>query len=230
MTLSRKGFVAALGASAAVLGPTIGAAEESVQAHFHILRPAEFDKRSLTDVLMVKKAHKQVFQGSNAVMLAPGIPSMYMHMQNSMNAHDFSFGFGRGSLATLGVLMGPSVALGLSDAMWKKYGIGDAFKLGPTNVYYRAKSLKFTESPDDPGSIYQDWSAEAVLHRGGAFMMCHNAMSFVASLLSHGNNASVASVLADFERNVLPGFSIVPAGVAVVQLAQQHGYTLFALG
>jgi intracellular sulfur oxidation DsrE/DsrF family protein len=61
-------------------------------------------------------------------------------------------------------------------------------------------------------------------------MMCHNAMTFVASLLSHNNNASVGAILADFQRNVLPGFTVVPAGVAMVQLAQQHGYTLFALG
>lgn len=229
MPLSRKRFVAALGASAAVLGAN-APADETMQAHFHIVRPGEFDHRSVMDALMVKKAHKQVFQGSNAVLLVPGIASMYIHMQNSMNAHEFSFGFGRGSLATLGVLMGPSVVLGLSDALWSKYNIGGAFKLAANNDYYRAKSLSFTGSPDDPNSIYQDWSAEAILHRGGKFMMCHNAMTFVASVLSQNNNASAASILADFERNVLPGFMVVPAGVAMVQLAQQHGYTLFALG
>jgi intracellular sulfur oxidation DsrE/DsrF family protein len=230
MPLSRKHFVAALGASAAAIGPATASADQTMHAHFHILRPNEFDHRSVMDVLMVKKTHKQVFQGSNGVLLVPGIASMYMHMQNSMNAHEFSFGFGRGSLATLGVMMGPSIVLGLSDAMWAKYGFGAAFKLADTNVYYRAQSLKFTGSPDDPDSIYQDWSAQAVLHRGGAFMMCHNAMTFVASLVSKANGASAASVLADFERNVLPGFTVVPAGVAMVQLAQQHGYTLFALG
>lgn len=230
MPLSRKRFVATLGVSAAALGAASASAGETMQAHFHILRPNEFDRRSVMDALMVKKSHKQVFQGSNSVLLAPGIASMYMHMQNSMNAHEFSFGYGPGSLATLGVLMGPSITLGLSDAMWSKYGIGSAFKLAPRNVYYRAKSLAFSGSPDDPDSIYQDWSAEAVMHRGGKFMICHNAMTFVASVLSQSNNAPAASILADFERNVLPGFMVVPAGVAMVQLAQQHAFTLFALG
>jgi intracellular sulfur oxidation DsrE/DsrF family protein len=234
MPLSRKRFVAAaaLGASAAAIAPTTiaAAADEPMQAHFHILRPNEFDHRSLQDTLMVRKAHKQVFQASSSILLVPGIASAYIHMQNSLNAHEFSFGFGRGSLATLGVFMGPAIVLGLNDAMWSKYGIGDAFKLAPTNVYYKAKSLKFTDSPDDLDAIYQDWSAQAVMHRGGKFVLCHNAMTFIAGLLAQKNGASPAALLADFEKNLMPGFEIVPAGVATVQLAQQHGYTLFPLG
>jgi hypothetical protein len=234
MPLSRKRFVAAaaLGASAAAIGTTASAVaqDEPMRAHFHILRPTEFNHRSVQDTLMVRTAHKQVFAASSSILLVPGIASAYIHMQNSLNAHEFSFGFGRGSLATLAVLMGPAIVLGLNDAMWSKYAIGQAFKLAATNEYYKARSLKFTGSPDDADAIYQDWSAQAVLHRGGKFTVCHNAMTFVAGLLAGKNGSEPAAVLADFEKNLMPGFEIVPAGVAMVQLAQQHGYTLFPLG
>lgn len=234
MPLSRRQFVAAatLGACGTAIGTALPAtaAQEPPSAHFHVLKPAEFDRQAVMNTLMIRKPHKQVFQDSGALELAPGLASLYLHMQNSMNAHDFSFAFGKGSLATLGVLMGPAVVLALDDSMWKKYNIGSALKLASTNVYYRARSLKFTGSPDDPDSIYQDWSAEAILHRGGAFMVCHNAMTFAAGLLSQGGGSSPQTVLSDFEKHVLPGFQVVPAGVAMVQLAQQHGWTLFALG
>lgn len=237
MPLTRKHFVAAatLGASAAALSTRRDAiaADASAQvtpAHFHILTQHEYDRRLMMDTLMVKKPHKQVFQASTSMLVAPGIASIYIHMQNSLNAHEFSFGYGPGSLATLAVLMGPSIVLALNDSMWSKYGFGDAFKLSATNVYYKASSnLKGGSSPDDPGSYYQDWSAQAVMHRGGKFMVCHNAMTFVSSVIGSKTGTAPATVLADFERNVLPGFQVVPAGVGAVQLAQEHGWTLFAI-
>lgn len=233
MPLSRKQFVAAAaigGSAAAVAAAVVQAPVQPDPAHFHILKPTEFDRALVMNTLSAKKPHKQVFQDSGPLESTRGVASLYLHMQNSLNAHEFSFGFGRGSLATLGVLMGRAVVLGLNDAMWSKYHIGDAFKLAPSNVYYKAHSLKFSASPDDPHSIYQDWTAEAVLNRGGAFMVCHNAMMSVAGLLARKSGSSQRAVLSDFQKHVLPGFQVVPAGVAVVQLAQENGWTLFALG
>ena len=237
MGISRQQFLtaAALGGSVApltsrVLAAETPAPEAPMHAHFHIMKPSEFNHARLQSTLQVNKPHKQVFQASNSVVLAPGIASIYIHMQNSMNAHEFSFGFGPGSLATLGVLMGPAIVLSLDDAMWNKYPFGTAFKLAPTNAYYKATSdLRANVSPDDPSGLYQDWSAQAVMHRGGAFAVCHNAMTFVASIFGSKMGVAPASVLSDFEQHVLPGFQVVPAGVAVVQLAQQHGWTLFAI-
>jgi intracellular sulfur oxidation DsrE/DsrF family protein len=235
MRLSRKSFVtaAALGASATALArpsELLASGDPGgMSVHFHVLRSGEYDRAKMMEIFAQDKPHKQVFQDSGAILLVPGIVSAYIHMQNSMNAHEFSLGYGRGSLATLAVLMGPAIVLGLNDAMWTKYGFGQAFKVADTNVYYKAASLEFSASPDDPNGIYQDWSAEAILHRGGAFMVCHNAMTFVAAVCASAVHGTPQAVLADFKRNMLPGFQIVPAGVAAVQLAQQHAWTLFAV-
>jgi hypothetical protein len=177
----------------------------------------------------VNRRNKQVFQSVNALTPSPGVASLYLHMQNSLNAFEFSYGMGRGSLATLAVLTGPSVTYGLSDAMWTKYGFGAAFNLAPTNVYYRASSLRETGSPDDPGSIYQDWTAQAVLRRGGAFMLCHNALTALAMRLAVNAGLQPDGALAEFMQNVLPGFQVVPAGVAATQLALQHGWHPYPL-
>jgi hypothetical protein len=181
LPISRKHFVAAtaLGISSVALKPTASPAAQGSPLHFHILKPGEYDYARMLRTLRVNKRNKQVFQSVSPLTVA-GTASLYLHMQNSMNAFEFSYGMGRGSLATLGILTGPSVAYALADAMWAKYGFGAAFNLAATNVYYRATSLKETRSPDDPDSIYQDWSAQAVLHRGGSFMVCHNALTGVA--------------------------------------------------
>ncbi len=173
--------------------------------------------------IRVNKPSKQVFQSVSPLAVG-GIASLYLHMQNSLNAYEFSYGLGPGSLATLGVLTGHSIAYAFNDAMWVKYGFGAALKLAPTNVYYTAKSLRANGSPDDPTSIYQDWSAQAVLRRGGAFMVCHNAMTVAAESFARTTGESSQSILDRFTSNILPGFQIVPAGVAATQLALENGW------
>lgn len=232
MDISRKAFVAgaAVGATAvAGLKPdTSSDAAQRSPIRLHIVRQDEYDHARMMRTIAVDKPNKQVFQSATPLVLA-GIASLYLHMQNSMNAFEFSYGLGPGSLATLAVLTGKSTALALNDAMWTRYGLGAAFGLAATNVYYRASSLKETSSPDDPDGIYQDWSAEAVLHRGGAFMVCHNALTAQAELLGPKLGAKPDDMLADLVRNVLPGFQVVPAGVAATQLALQNGWYPYPL-
>jgi len=161
-------------------------------------------------------------------VIAPGIASLYVHMQNSMNAYEFSMGAGK--LSTLGVILGASIVLALNDAMWKKYNFGSAFKLDATNTYYKASSnLSLSAAADDPNGIYQDWSAQAVIKRGAKFFVCHNAMTGIAAVTAMKSGASMAGILADFEKNVLPGFLVVPAGVAAVQQAQEYGWKPFPI-
>lgn len=232
MPLSRKQFVsaAAIGVSAAAVGLDAGTAEaQRAPVHFHILKTSQYNRAAVTAVLKGGGAHRQVFQSVDPIAVAPGIASLYLHMQNSMNAYQFSMGLGK--LSTLGVILGPSIILALNDSMWKKYGFGTAFKLAATNAYYSASSnLDLSASPDDPNGIYQDWSAQAVIKRGGKFFVCHNAMSAVAAVTaSKMSGATPAGVLADFEKNVLPGYLVVPAGVASVQQAQEYGWKLFPI-
>jgi hypothetical protein len=225
LPISRRHFVAttALGISGVALKPTASPAAQASPLHFHILKPGEYDYAHMLRTLKVNKRNKQVFQSVSPLTVA-GTASLYLHMQNSMNAFEFSYAMGRGSLATLGILTGPSVVYALADAMWTKYGFGAAFNLAATNVYYRAASLKETGSPDDPDSIYQDWSAQAVLRRGGSFMVCHNALTGVSGLIGPKAGMTPEAALADFMGNVLPGFQVVPAGVAATQLALEHGW------
>ncbi|HZT34366.1 MAG TPA: hypothetical protein VFA15_00490 [Nitrososphaera sp.] len=200
--------------------------------HFHLLKSNEYNRAEMMQKLMVSSKHKQVFQSVGPLLIAPGIASVYMHMQNAMNAYEFSLGLGK--LSTLAVLIGPSIVYALNDDMWQKYDIaknlGPEAALAPTNVYYVADSnLDLSAKPDDPNGVYQDWSAQAVLKRGGAFFVCHNATTGAAYMLAEKSGSDGATVLADFKKNLLPGFIMVPAGVAAVQQAQENGWKPFSI-
>lgn len=237
MSFSRKHFLsaAAVGVSAAALAESTspaGAAVERAPVHFHILTQSEYDHAAMMQTLTVASDHKQVFQSVSPDIIAPGIASLYIHMQNALNAYQFSLGLG--NLSVLGVLIGPSIAFALNDAMWTKYNFATAFgkdnPLASTNVYYTASSnLDLSAKPDDPNGIYQDWSAQAVLKRGGKFFVCHNATTGIASLIAMARKLDPQAVIADFEKNLLPGFQMIPAGVAAVQQAQENGWKLYPI-
>ncbi len=234
MSLSRKHFIsaAALAVSAAALAETSAPAKADATISFHILKPNEFDKTLMMQKLTLNAEHKQVFHSSAPIIIAPGVASIYIHMQNSMNAYQYSLGLG--NLATLGVFLGISVFLGFNDDMWKKYPIGKILGAGSskptTNVYYKATSnLDLSADPDDPKGIYQDWSAQAVLKRGGQFFICHNATTAMAYIIGQAMGTDPKAILADFEKSLLPGFQFVPAGVATVQQAQELGWKPFSI-
>ena len=233
MSISRKHFISAtaVGVSAAALSSFDSAADAAVErapVHFHILKPTEYDKALMLQKLTVSNEHKQVFQSVSPILIAPGVASIYIHMQNSMNAYQFSQGLG--NLATLGVFIGPSIVFALKDDMWKKYTIGKLFGLASTNIYYQADSnLDLSADPDNPDGVYQDWSAQAVLKRGGQFFVCHNATTAVAYVIGQKVGAAGKAVLADFEKSLLPGFQMVPAGVGAVQQAQENGWKVFPI-
>jgi intracellular sulfur oxidation DsrE/DsrF family protein len=233
--VSRKQFLSttALGVSVAALSASSvaeAAAPTRAQVHFHVLKPNEFDGAAINKILTLSNDNKQVFQSVELATIAPGVASLYIHMQNSLNAYQFSYNMGANGLAVLAVLIGPSIALALNDAMWKKYKIGAALKADPTNTYYSASSnLDLAASPDDPNGIYQDWSAQALLKRGASFMVCHNATTAFAAMLGQGVGIAPQVALNDFVSNMLPGFLMVPAGVAAVQAAQTNGWKLFPI-
>lgn len=232
MPLSRGQFVASAAAlTALTVTASADAADEPdsgrAPVHFHLLPSSQYDYAGMMRAIETSQTNKQLFQASAATVAAPGIASLFLHMQNSMNAFQFSLPKPQ-HLATIGVLMSPSMIFALNDAMWEKYKLGAAFNLPPGNVYYKAGSnLDLSAKPDDPNGIYQDWSAQAVLKRGGKFFVCHNATTAVAAMTAMKSGNDPAAVLADFEKNLLPGFSFVAAGVATVQLAAERGWHLF---
>ena len=254
MEMSRKSFLkhGAVAAGALVLAgksKEAGAAEPEAAAkaapkppppdaiHFRVLSSTEYDSKKMWETFKTKKPHKFVYQSASPHLIIPGLASLYIHIQNSLNAGEFSFGWGKGNVASAAVLYGPSVIFALNDDMWAKYPFGAAFNLKDAdgkpetkNVYYKAQTkMGFDGDPGAGGNVYQDWSAEACLKRGTAFMVCHNAMTAFAGMMAMQMGADPTKALVEWKANMLPGFMIVPAGVGALQVAQENGWKLLPL-
>jgi hypothetical protein len=254
MTISRKSFLThgtlAAGAMALASFKEVKAEEAAKKPaaaappppppsaiHFPVLKPGEYDQKRMMAALQVKKPHKVIFQSVAPHLIIPGLSSLYIHIQNVLNADEFSAGWGKGNVASAAVLYGPSVILALNDAMWSKYKLGAGFGLNDgtgkpetSNVYYKAQtSMSFDGDPGAGGNVYQDWSAEACLKRGTSFMVCHNALTAFAGMTAMMGGGEGGAVLADWKANMLPGFMIVPAGVGALHVALEQGWKMLPL-
>ena len=254
MSISRKQFLrgGALAAGALALSKKVLAEEKPGAApaakapagppppsaiHFPVLKKSEFDHKKFMATLQAKKPHKVVVQAVEPATIIPGLSSLAIHLQNLLNAGEFSLGWGKGNVGTIAVLYGPSVVFGLNDAMWSKYGLGKMIKANDAagnpetkNVFYPAEtSMSFDGDPGAGGNVYQDWSLEACQKRGTTFMVCHNAMAGFAAMTAMGMGADPGATLTEWKANLLPGFLVVPAGVIAVQAAQEQGWKILPL-
>ena len=205
--------------------------------HFPVLKPSEYDEKKMWAELKTKKAHKIVYQSVEPHLIVPGLASLYIHMQNSLNACEFSFGWSKGTVGVAAVLYGPSIVLALNDAMWAKYKFGATFGLKDAsgkpetaNVYYKAQTtMSFDGDPGAGGNVYQDWSGEACLKRGALFMVCNNALNAFSGMMAMGMGLDPKAAMAEWKASLLPGFMIVPAGVGALQAAMENGWKMLPL-
>ena len=235
--VARKAFLGAtaLAASAAALAGCNNKSSRNDRRLgrivYPVLTPDLYDYAGMMAKIRTANPHKQLFPATAAaVQPATSTATLYLHMQFAMNSYQFSIPTGA-KLATLGVLSGTAVIFSLNDDMWRKYRLGPRFDLADTNVYYRAISnLDPRAAPDDIRGIYQDWSAQAVLKRGGAFMVCHHALTYFAADCAMRGDHDPKIILDEWLKNLLPGFMIVPSGILAVQLAAENGWKIYPAG
>ncbi len=176
--------------------------------------------RDVGPLLDAPALHKQVF-GIRRVNDGEGLGQM----RNSLNAYEIARNEGPGTLHALGVLYGTSVALAFGDEMWRRYRIAEALER-------RGDGLSLDGAQANPFARDGDASIAALVARGSLFFVCNNAlMGFAKSLVAglglvHEPIERVSSAL---RGALLPGATLVPAGVAALNDAQERKYTYVAV-
>ena len=167
------------------------------------------------------------------------VPTALGGIKNAFNGYQFGYGIAPDRIAMTACLHGTANAFAYNDSMWAKYKLGEAFNfkdpsgnIVSTNIFYHARSQATTTAdPNDPTSMYQDGTIEALQRRGLVVMVCHTAAAEQARSLASSGAASGESpedVLKDLLSNLMPGVTVVPSMVATVGLLQyrfHYAYT-----
>ena len=161
-------------------------------------------------------------------------------IKNSLNGLRFGFGIPEQQIRTVAGLHGAANMLNYDDYVWDKYKIGEWLNVtdpatgspAVKNLFYRSKGGLKKESasqdPDDPASIYQDTSMQALQARGVQFLSCHTALEEQVRVLIRRNRLpqSPEDIVKDMLAHTEPGVLVVAAmGAAIAVLQAEGRYT-----
>lgn len=172
-------------------------------------------------ILTAPARHKQVF-GIRRVSDGEGL----LQMRNALNAYEVALGEGPGTLHAAGIFYGgSSVAIAFNGAAWTTYRIADALKL-------RGDPIAEGSAPGNPFASGGDASIATLVGRGASFFVCNNALEGFAKSLSAGLGVvhdPIEHVADALRASLLPGTTLVPAGVAALNDAQEQHYSYVAV-
>ena len=217
--LPRRGFLGRLAAGAAALAaaglPSTARAERAFRL------PSE-DPDHWLDALTGK--HRQIYDVLSPDKASDGIA----FARNFLNANNDGYGLADSDVNAVVSFRHAAFAMGLNDAMWSKYRLGELLGYNDPNGGKAATRNTSAGSADDTRK--SSGSLAALHSRGAVFTVCGMAMGFFSGQAAKTAGADAASVLADFRANLVPGAVEVVAGVIAVNRAQERGVSYVYVG
>jgi len=231
--VSRRAFVAGAATVAALASPALAADAPAAPApaspaplpgDFYDPVAYKFDARAFAAILDQPFPHRQVVA---ATSFGEGTAALAF-MENTIKAYvdPIYFNAGPKSVHAAAVFYhGASVLLALDDAMWAKYPLGE--HLLPSGAAAKP-SDKIARTNENAATI-----AKLVATDGASFFVCNNALSGIAASLVEKlapagiapTRAQVIALHDEFAAHFLPGVTLVPAGVAAINAAQEARFT-----
>lgn len=115
-----------------------------------------------------------------------------------------------------------AMPMALSDAMWARYKLGDAFKV--TDPATKAPAVRNPFLHAD-GLAFPNSAIPTLVGRGVIFTVCNVALTVISGKMAPTANVSANVAKQEWTAALVPGMTLVPVGVMAVNLAQEHGCT-----
>jgi hypothetical protein len=127
------------------------------------------------------------------------------------------------------VLRHAAFPMALGNEMWRKYKIGEAFKILDPET--KAPAVKNPFLHPKPGVLPLDGMAiDLLLASGTVFGACHVGLLGQSKMLASNAGVSAEQAAKEWTANVMPGITIIPSGTWGVNRAQEGGCTYCAGG
>ncbi len=122
------------------------------------------------------------------------------------------------------VLRHAAFPIALGDDIWRKYKIGEAFKVLDPET--KAPTLRNPYLHPKSGALpVDDMAVDRLLANGVVIGGCNVALMFQSKMLAHDAGVSADEAAKDWAANVVAGITILPSGVWGVNRAQEAGCT-----
>lgn len=153
---------------------------------------------------MASYRHRQVFGAYGTDM-----DVLFEEMNASLDAYEYALHEGPGTLEVLAVLYGAATPAAISGAVWRTYRLGPRLHADAAQNPFASRIAQLRK-------------------RGARFVVCNNSLRGLAIAVANGVpevQEPVDLVLQRMRASLVPGITIVPAGVQAINAAQEAGYT-----
>lgn len=124
-----------------------------------------------------------------------------------------------------------AAAMGLNDAMWDRYAIGEERNVTDPATKAPAKRNPYLRpAPDAKEAWERNGKIDPLVARGVIFLVCNRATMGLASSLAKKANKPIDDVKADLRANLVPGATLMPNGIFALVRAQNAGCAFFRQG
>lgn len=172
---------------------------------------------------MLKGRHRQLV---DAYAVNDGAPLGFAY---TFLATNDAFGASATFATSVLVLRHAAFPIALGDDIWRRYKIGEAFKV--LDPQTKAPALRNPYLHPKSGALpVDDMAVDRLLANGVVIGGCNVALLFQSKMLAHNAGVSANEAAKQWAANVIPGITIVPSGVWGVNRAQEAGCTYCAGG
>ncbi len=138
-----------------------------------------------------------------------------------------AYGLSEGELGAVMVVRHNAIPIALEDSAWKKYKLGEYFKINDPETNAPAVRNPFYARVNEP--LIPEMALQKLLDRGVKVVACDMAIHFYSGELAKKMGLKHEDVKKDWNAAVLPKIAHAPSGVVACQGAVAHGCTyLFA--
>jgi hypothetical protein len=127
------------------------------------------------------------------------------------------------------VLRHGAFSIALADDMWKKYKIGESFKIIDPETKAPAVKNPFFK-PKSGVLLVDDIAIDRLLARGTVVGACNVALMVQSKMLAGNAGVSAEEAAKEWAANIIPGVTVIPSGTWGVNRAQQGGCSYCAGG
>jgi intracellular sulfur oxidation DsrE/DsrF family protein len=119
-------------------------------------------------------------------------------------------------------------AMGLSDAIWNKYAIGEERTVtDPLTKSPARRNIFLRAALNDKEPWELNSKIEPLMARGVTILVCNRAAMGLASTLAKKANKPLEEVQADVKAGLVPGAYLMPNGVFAIIRAQNAGCAFY---
>jgi hypothetical protein len=139
-----------------------------------------------------------------------------------------AYGVTENELGTVMVLRHNAIPFALDDTAWKKYKLGEYFKINDPKTKAAALRHPYYLTPVDPS--VENMTLKHHIDRGVKVAACDMAIYYYSGQIAQQMGLKHDDVKKDWNEALLPGIQHAPSGVVAVQGAVAHGCSYIFAG